>query len=112
MASLTIVAGCPGTGKTTLASQLSTASPRGLHLVADMFYDFIEEVISPILPESHAQNTTVTIATARAAATFASRGGYDVFIDGVVTSLETFAEVERRRAAGEFRLDLTESLEA
>ena len=31
----------------------------GLHFVADVFYDFIGEVISPILPESHAQNTTV-----------------------------------------------------
>ncbi len=83
MASLTIVSGCPGTGKTTLAALLSTASPRGLHFVADVFYDFIGEVISPILPESHAQNTTVTSATARAAAAFA-----------------------RRRAAGELRLDL------
>ncbi len=174
MASLTIVSGCPGTGKTTLAALLSTASPRGLHFVADVFYDFIGEVISPILPESQAQNTTVTIATARAAAAFAS-GGYDVFIDAVIgawwlpvmapelrptvhcaflrapldqtlrrarerpdaekfsaegvrymhagfaklgqfdvhvvdasnqSSAETFAEVSRRRAAGEFRLDL------
>ncbi len=83
MASLTIVSGCPGTGKTTLAALLSTASPRGLHFVADVFYEFMEEVVSPILPESHAQNTTVGIATAGAAATFAA-GGYDVFIDAVV----------------------------
>ncbi len=179
MASLTIVSGCPGTGKTTLAALLSTASPHGLHFAADVFYDFIGELISPVLPESHAQNTTVTIATARAAAAFAS-GGYDVFIDGVVgprwlplmavelrpagipvdyvvlraplgetlrraserpdgakfsvegvrhmhaafaelgefdahvvdtsnqSSVETFAEVSRRRAAGELRLDLAE----
>ncbi len=177
MASLTIVSGCPGTGKSTLAALLSTASPRGLHFAADVFYEFLAEKISPTSPESHAQNTTVTIATARAAAAFAS-GGYDVFIDGVVgpwflpvmapelrptglpvdyvvlcapleetlrraterpdaekfsaeavrhmhaafaelgpfaghavdtsnqSSVETFAEVDRRRAAGEFRLDL------
>ena len=45
-----------------------------------MMLIFIAEVISPILPESQAQNTTGTIATARAAAAFVS-GGHDVFID-------------------------------
>ncbi len=83
MASLTIVSGCPGTGKTTLAARLSEASEWGLHLAADTFYAFICRPISPILPESHEQNTTVTKALARAAAAFAS-GGYDVFVDGVV----------------------------
>ena len=82
MASLTIVAGCPGTGKTTLASQLSTANPRGLPVMAP------ELRATGVPVDSHAVETSGR------------------------TSLETFAEVERRRAAGELRLDLTESLEA
>ncbi len=83
MASITIVSGCPGTGKTTLAERLSAATSQGMHLVADAFYEAIASPISPILPESQQQNTTVTIATARAAGVFAS-GGYEVFVDGVV----------------------------
>ena len=81
--SITIVTGCPGSGKTTLATRLSQSRPHGVHLSGDVFYQFIAHPISPILAESHAQNTVVTRAIARAARIFAS-GDYEVFVDGVV----------------------------
>ena len=83
MASITIVSGCPGTGKTTLCQRLASERAQGMHLVADAFYEAIANPIDPTRPESHQQNTTVTIATARAAGVFAS-GDYEVFIDGLV----------------------------
>jgi hypothetical protein len=77
-----VVTGTPGAGKTTLSARLAKASPRGVHLVGDTFYTFIADPISPVRPESHAQNATVIRATARAAAAFAC-GGYEVFLDGI-----------------------------
>ncbi|MCL4368915.1 MAG: ATP-binding protein [Actinobacteria bacterium] len=82
MASVIIVSGCPGTGKTSVAARLAEQSPRGVHIVADLFYDFVSHRVLQILPESHAQNTIVVTAVARAAGAFAS-GGYDVVLDGV-----------------------------
>jgi len=83
MTGITIVTGSPGAGKTTLARRASEASPRGLHLLADVFYTFPAHVIAPVLPEAHEQNTAVIVAVTRAAAAFASRG-YEVFLDGIV----------------------------
>jgi len=83
MSGITIVTGSPGAGKTTLSQHVSKANPRGLHLVADVFYTFPAHAISPILPEAHEQNAAVIAAVTRAAAAFASRG-YEVFLDGVV----------------------------
>jgi chloramphenicol 3-O-phosphotransferase len=54
-----------------------------VHLDTDRFYDFVAQPVSPILPESRAQNETVMAAAARAAAAFAD-GGYEVFVDGVI----------------------------
>jgi AAA domain-containing protein len=99
VASITIVTGCPGTGKTTLAARLAAASERGVHLSGDGFYAFVTRPVSPILPESRAQNTTVTAAVARAAGAFAA-GGYDVAVDAVIGPwlLPTFlGEVEAAR---------------
>ena len=81
--SITIVTGCPGTGKTTVAARLASASTRGLHLETDPFYGFPAHPIDPTQPESHAQNTTILRAIGRAAGAFAE-GGYDVFVDGIV----------------------------
>ena len=83
MSAIAILSGCPGTGKTTLALQLAESSARGVHLDTDRFYDFVAQPISPILPESRAQNETVMAAAARAAGAFAE-GGYEVFVDGVI----------------------------
>ena len=81
--SITVVTGCPGSGKSTLAARLAESRPQGVHLSGDAFYHFIVHLISPILPESHEQNTVVTRAITRTAATFAL-GGYETFVDGIV----------------------------
>ncbi len=82
MASLIIVSGCPGAGKTTLSASISKAHPQGLHLTGDTFYGFPAHFIEPTKPESHAQNTTIVRATARAASAFLE-GGYLVVLDGI-----------------------------
>lgn len=83
MSGITIVTGSPGAGKTTLSQCASKANPRGLHLLADVFYTFPAHAISPTLPEAHEQNGAVIAAVCRAASAFASRG-YHVFLDGIV----------------------------
>lgn len=83
MASILIVSGSPGSGKTTLSAALANAAPRGLHLASDSFYRFPTHLVDPTTPESHAQNETIMRALARAAGVFAE-GGYDVFLDGVI----------------------------
>ena len=68
MSHITIVTGSPGAGKTTLSEHASKADPRGLHMLADLFYTFPAYPISPILPEAHEQNAAVIAAVSRAAA--------------------------------------------
>jgi tRNA uridine 5-carbamoylmethylation protein Kti12 len=82
MASITIITGCPGSGKTTLSAQMAQILPKGVHLHADHFYDYIAQKISPILPESHQQNTTVMRAIASATAAYVM-GDYNVVVDGI-----------------------------
>ena len=50
MPSITIVSGCPGIGKTTLAEQLARDLENGMHLAAEAFLDAIT---SPIAGDSH-----------------------------------------------------------
>ena len=83
MASITVVSGCLGTGKTTLCRVLAYAEPAGLHFATDTFYHFPAHLLDPTTPESHAQNTTLIKAMGRAAAAFVE-GGYEVFLDGVI----------------------------
>ena len=80
---LTIVSGCPGAGKTTLAAGLAAAASRGAHIVSDTFYTFPARLIDPADPASHEQNTTILKAVGRAAAAFLD-DGYQVVLDGVV----------------------------
>jgi len=82
-AALTIVTGAPGTGKTTVATLLAQASPRGLHIPSDVFYGFPAHPVPPHLPESRAQNTAMIAAMTRTAATFAAHG-YEVFLEGII----------------------------
>ena len=83
MASITIVSGCPGSGKTTLARQLASVAERGLHLLSDTFYRFPARPIDPTSPAAHQQNTSVMRALGRAAGSFAE-DEYTVFLDGVI----------------------------
>jgi cytidylate kinase len=83
LASITIVSGCPGSGKTTLSSALADTLPNGLHILSDLFYEFPARPIDPTQAESHHQNTVIMRALGRAARTFAE-GGYDVVLDGVI----------------------------
>ena len=83
MASITIISGGLGAGKTTLSSALAHAAPAGLHLITDVFYTFPAYPVDPTTEEAHTQNTTIIKAIGRAAAAFAE-GGYDVVLDGVV----------------------------
>lgn len=80
---LTILTGAPGCGKTTVAGLVAAAHPMGVHLVADHFHTFPAHPIDPTTPASHAQNTTIVRALARAAHAYAE-GGYRVVVDGIV----------------------------
>jgi cytidylate kinase len=83
MASLTIISGCPGSGKTTLSKQLANNSSMGVRVDTDAFYHFVAHRLDPSTPESKMQNTTVVRAFLRAANTY-FQDGHDVFIDGVI----------------------------
>jgi cytidylate kinase len=83
MASITIVSGCPGSGKTTLARQLVSLEHRGLHLLSDTFYRFPARPIDPATPAAHQQNTSIIRALGRAAGSFAE-DDYTVILDGVI----------------------------
>jgi chloramphenicol 3-O-phosphotransferase len=83
MASLNIITGTPGAGKTSLAKRLASDAQRGVHIPGDLFFTFIPRLIEPTDPESHEQNTSVVLAMTRAATAFVA-GGYDVYLDAVV----------------------------
>jgi len=81
--SLAIVTGSPASGKTTLCRALAAASPDGLHLTTDRFYEFPAHPRDPTRPEAREQNAAVVAAFCRAAAAFAE-SGYEVYVDGIV----------------------------
>jgi predicted kinase len=94
-ASILIISGPPGSGKTTVARRLAETSERpAVHLHTDDYYAAIRSgYILPWLPESAAQNATVTRAIAAAACAYGV-GGYPVMLDGVVGPwfLDTYRE--------------------
>ena len=101
MASLLIVTGPPGAGKSTVSALLAQESDRSVLVEGDQFFDFLAEgAIEPWLPESRHQNQVVTEAAAVATGRFAT--DYETVYDGVVGPwfLRIFA-----RATGLVELD-------
>ena len=85
MTDLVLLAGPPGSGKTTVAERLaSTADRPTVHLHTDSFYAWIRAgFVLPYLPEAEAQNAVVSAVMVGAARAYAN-GGYDVIADGIL----------------------------
>lgn len=80
-----LLTGPPGSGKTTTARLITAAAPLGVHVEADLFFDFVRGGhVEPWRPESHAQNVIVMDAVAAAAASYAE-GGYTTVVDGIIS---------------------------
>ncbi|HEX3839794.1 MAG TPA: AAA family ATPase [Acidimicrobiales bacterium] len=93
MASLLLVTGPPGAGKSTVARAIAEASPHSVFVAGDAFFGFLANgSIAPWLTAAHRQNQIVTRAAASAAGRYAS-GGYFTVYDGIVGPwfLPTFA---------------------
>jgi len=81
---LLVVSGPPGAGKSTVAELLSRGEERSALVQGDAFFGFLANgAIDPWLPESNAQNETVTTVAAGAAGAFALAGYFTVY-EGVV----------------------------
>lgn len=80
-----ILTGPPGSGKSTAAELLVTASGiPAVHLHSDDFWHCIKSgLIQPYLPEAHAQNETVIKVLAGVAEGYAE-GGFFVVVDGII----------------------------
>ena len=87
LARVVIISGAAGTGKTSLSKKLAENSTYdcAVYLQYDDFNDYIcKGFISPWLGDAHNQNETVIESLAKSAKRF-SQGGYEVYVDGVIT---------------------------
>jgi predicted ABC-type ATPase len=83
MASLLIVTGPPGAGKSTVSAILANRMSSSVLVEGDRFFGFLAKgSIEPWLPEAHNQNGVVTEAAAAATGRFAA--DYHTVYDGVV----------------------------
>lgn len=80
---ISIIAGPPGSGKSTLSAALALRFANGAHISTDVFYSFLSHRIDPSVPNAAAQNRAV-VRSFLASATALSREGYRVFVDGVI----------------------------
>jgi hypothetical protein len=80
-----ILTGPPGSGKSTTAASLVSASGiPAVHLHSDDFWHYIKSgFIEPYLPTAHIQNSTVIDVLAGVAEGYA-RGNYFVVVDGII----------------------------
>lgn len=84
MASLLLVTGPPGAGKSTVAQVVAAGLERSALVSGDAFFGFVQSgFIAPWLPEANDQNEIVTQAAASAAGRYVA-GGYTTVYDGVV----------------------------
>ena len=98
--SVLILTGPPGAGKSTVADVLTRGERPAVHLHGDDFFDRTIKggYIPPWLPESQAQNESVTRVLVATAFTYAE-GGYFVVLDGIVGPwfLEPYRAASRAR---------------
>ena len=83
---IVIITGSPGTGKSTVADKAAMESDmeKSVCIRTDDFFHYLKKgAIPPHLPESNAQNGVVIEAFLETAKRFV-RGGYDVYVDGIV----------------------------
>ncbi|MFD9729774.1 AAA family ATPase [Streptomyces sp. NPDC059072] len=97
---VTVVAGPPGAGKSTVAALLADRLTPSVHLHSDDFWHYIKRgVIPPYLPEAQRQNEVVLDVLVSAAFGYAA-GGYQVVYDGVVGPwfIDLFRAAAKERA--------------
>ena len=102
MGRIIIVTGPPGAGKTTVAGRLSqrTGAPLSMHLHTDDFFGYVRKgFIPPWQPESQRQNAVLINAMAATAA-ICARGGYEVYVDGIVGAWSLQIWIEAARTQG------------
>jgi hypothetical protein len=93
MASLLVVTGPPGAGKSSVAALIAERLPKSVLVQGDAFFGFLDEAIAPWLPEARDQNEIVVSASAAATGRFVA-GGYMTIFDGMIGPwfLPTFIE--------------------